>query len=158
MRTRDVSHHEPDVAALLVRVGPHTCALKLSQVIEIMRPLKVAALAGAPQPAAGMAVIRGTPVAVVNLAALFECDGGAASRFVIVRAGVERRIALAVDTVLGIRVLASAMYQAMPPLLQHAAQGAVETVGALDSELLFVLNTASLVPHELLQAVCEQKP
>jgi hypothetical protein len=46
----------------------------------------------------GLAVIRGVPLPVVALAALFHADPGACGCFVVVRTG-ERRVALAVDAV-----------------------------------------------------------
>jgi hypothetical protein len=41
----------------------------------------------------------------------------------------------------------------MPPLLRDAASAAVETIGASDSELFFFLNTARVVPDELLDSL-----
>jgi purine-binding chemotaxis protein CheW len=118
--------------SLVVRAANHTCALNLEHVIEILRPLPVA------------------------LAALFNAPGGASTRFVIVRTG-EKRIALAVDAVLGIREFAENDYQALPPLFRDAAARAVETIGVLDSELFFVLKTATLVPAELWESLTEQE-
>lgn len=138
--------------ALVVRAATHTCALNLAQVIEIMRPLPIEPVAGAPEMLLGLSVIRGVPVPVVALAALFNAFGGASTRFVVVRAG-ERQIALAVDAVLGIREFAPSAYQVMPPLLRDAASAAVETIGASDSELFFFLNTARVVPDELLDSL-----
>jgi purine-binding chemotaxis protein CheW len=129
----------------VVRAAGHTCALNLAHVIEIMRPLPVVPVAGAPAMVLGMSVIRGVPVPVVSLPALFGGDTGACTRFVVVRAGA-RQAALAVEEVAGIRKFDRAALEAMPPLLRDAAQGAVENIGALDSELFFVLNTAGMVP------------
>jgi purine-binding chemotaxis protein CheW len=142
--------------ALLVRVATHTCALNLAHVIEIMRPLPIEPVAGAPEIVLGLSVIRGVPVPVVALAALFHADLGVSTRFVVVRSG-EKHVALAVDEVLGIREFSPSVYQVMPPLLRDAARGAVETIGALDSELFFVLNTASIVPDELLDSLTGQE-
>jgi len=148
--------NETSIPALLVRVATHTCALNLSHVIEVMRPLPIETLAGAPEMVSGLAVIRGAPLPVVALAALFNADQGASGRFVVVRARW-RRVALAVDAVLGIRKFAPADFKEMPTLLRDAARGAVETIGALDSELLFVLNTASVVPDEFLESLAGQE-
>lgn len=131
---------------LLVRVAAHTCALDLAQVVEIMRPLPIERVAGAPDLVRGLAVIRGVPVPVVGQAGLFNTGAGGTTRFVVVRAG-ERQVALAVDAVVE---LAPSVYQAMPPLLRDAAMGAVNAIAALDSQLYFVLNTASIVPDERL--------
>jgi purine-binding chemotaxis protein CheW len=69
-----------------------------------------------------------------------------------VRTG-DKQVALAVDAVLGIREFTPSVYQAMPPLLRGAANRAVEAIGALDSELFFVLSAASVVPDELLDSL-----
>jgi len=45
----------------------------------------------------------------------------------------------------------------MPPLLRDAAAGLVEAIGTLDSELFFVLNTASIVPDEFLESLAGQE-
>ena len=142
--------------SLVVRAANRTCALNLEHVIEILRPLAVEGVAGAPQIVLGLSVIRGAPVPVVALAALFNAAGGAFTRFVIVRTG-DKRIALAVDAVLGIREFAESDYQALPSLLRDVAARAVETIGVLDSELFFVLNTATLVPAELWELLTEQE-
>ena len=144
--------YETSTRALLVRVATHACALRLSNVVEIMRPLPVEALAGAPEMVYGLSVIRGVPVPVVALAALFNVGDRPAKRLVVVRTG-DKQVALAVDAVLGVGEFSVAALSAMPPLLRDAAAGVVETIGALDSELLFVLNTASIVPSELLTSM-----
>ena len=142
--------------SLVVRAANHTCALNLEHVIEILRPLPVEGLAGAPEIVLGLSVIRGAPVPVVALAALFNAPGGASTRFVIVRTG-NKRIALAVDAVLGIREFTENDYQALPSLLREATARAVETIGVLDSELFFVLKTATLVPAELWESLTDQE-
>ena len=142
---------------LLFHVGTHTCALNLSHVIEIMRPLPAEAVAGAPEMVRGLSVIRGTPVPVVALAGLFDAGGSPGTRFVVVRTG-DKQVALAVDAVLGIHEFAPAAYQALPPLLRNAARGVVEAIGALDSELIFVLNSASIIPDELWKSLPGQDP
>ena len=114
-----------------------------------MRALPVEPVAGAPEIVLGVSMIRGAPVPVVALGALFDADGSSSGRFVTVRTG-HGQVALAVDAVLGIYELAPSIYQTMPPLLREAAAAAVETIGALDAGLFFVLNTASIVPNELL--------
>lgn len=137
-------------SSLLVRVGERTCALDLPHVLEIMRRLPVDEVAHAPGFVLGLSLIRGEPTPVVSLASLFAGPGGSPTRFVLVRAG-ERRVALAVDEVIGAFELDAATLQALPPLAQNAATGSLEAVGALDEHLLFVLNSASIVPDEVWQ-------
>lgn len=137
---------------LVVRSAGHTCALELAHVIEVMRPLPISTVADAPEMVLGLSIIRGTPVPVVDFGGLFEAGGGTMKRLVLVRAG-ERRVAFAVEEVLGIYELADPALKAMPPLLQAVAASAIRTIGTLDSELLYVLNTAGIVDEELLAAL-----
>lgn len=74
--------------------------------------------------------------------------GEAPQRFVSITAG-ERRLALAVDAVLGLRLLDRGSLQALPPLLQQADAGFIDRVGLLDNELLLMLNQARLVPESI---------
>ena len=136
--------------ALLVRAGGQTCALELSSVVEIMRPLPVRAIAGAPAVVRGLAVIRGIPPPVVALDKVVLPAEIAApvSRFVVVRTGA-RQVALAVEGVLGVYEPGSSPPGALPPLVQHAAGEAIDAIGALDSELLMVLNASRIVPDEV---------
>src|SRR5579864_4751234 len=71
------------VPTLFVRAGAHMCALALSNVAEIMRPLPIAPLAGAPEIVRGLSVIRGAPVPVVDLGRLLGSEAQSPStRFV----------------------------------------------------------------------------
>jgi purine-binding chemotaxis protein CheW len=138
---------------LTIRVGARICAVPLSDVVEIMRPLPVEAWTGPTDVVQGLSVIRGAPVPVVDLAKLLGAAGNCVStRFVTIRVG-ERRVALAVDTVLGIREFAPALRTQMPPLLLDARTELVEAVGALDTELFMVLKACSIVPAKVWEAL-----
>ena len=54
--------------SVLVQAGLHLCALPLGAVIETLRPLPLRPLAGAPAGVLGVAVVRGSPVPVIDLA------------------------------------------------------------------------------------------
>jgi purine-binding chemotaxis protein CheW len=141
------------VAALLVRAGAHMCALALSNIAEIMRPLPIEPLAGAPQVVRGLSIIRGAPVPVVDLGELLGSQvHGTSTRYVIIRAG-ERMVALSVDAVLGIREIASSQLGHMPPLLRDAHAERIQAIGVLDAELFLVLNAAHLVPEEVWKSL-----
>jgi purine-binding chemotaxis protein CheW len=146
--------------SLLFRARGHLCALPLAHVVETMRPLPVEPMAGAPPYVRGLAIIRGAPVPVVDVARLLgeEAAGtevGArvppSARFVTLKIG-ERAIALAVDGVVGVRTLAVDALHELPALLRDAEVDAVSSIGTLDSELLLVLRSARLVPQNLLVA------
>jgi purine-binding chemotaxis protein CheW len=119
-----------------------------------MRPLPVEALAHAPAFVRGLSIIRGAPTPVVSLATLFTGHDGTPTRFVVVRVG-ERRVALAVDAVLGVFKLDPATVRDLPPLAQDADANALQAIGALDAHLLFVLNSTFLIPDEIWQKLVQ---
>jgi purine-binding chemotaxis protein CheW len=135
-------------SALLCRVRGLLCALPLEHVEETMRPLTVEPIAGVPSFLQGLAVIRGSVVPVVDAASLLSGQASRPTRFVTIKAG-GRRIALAVDAVLGIRTIPSGALDALPLLFQDAALDAVSAVGTLDSELMLVLRGARLVSEHV---------
>lgn len=98
---------------LVFRADSHICALPLTKVSEVLRPLPVKALAGVPAGVRGLSMIRGAPVAVVDLAALLGGGSGTGTRLVMVRAG-ERQIALSVDAVPGIRAFNPSVWNELP--------------------------------------------
>lgn len=133
--------------SLICRVHERLCALPVMYVAETMRPLPIEALAGAPHFVLGLALIRGAPIPVVDLALLLGAKTAVAYRFVVIIVG-SRRIALAVDNVLGVRkVLVSSLHQ-LPPLLKDTGADIVAAMGMLDAELLLVLNAARLLPED----------
>ena len=133
---------------MLCRVGDLLCALPLEHVEETMRPLPVEAIAGVPPFVRGLAIIRGVPTAVVDAALLFGGEASHPTRFVIVKAGA-RRVALAVDAVVGVTEIVPGSLDALPPLFQDAHLDAISAIGTLDAELLFVLRSTRLVPDEV---------
>jgi purine-binding chemotaxis protein CheW len=142
--------------SLLCRVGNLLCGLPLAHVEETMRPLAVEAIAGAPPFVRGLAVVRGTPIPVVDAARLLSGDASHPTRFVIVKTG-NRRVALAVDTVVGVVEIPSGSLDALPLLFRDARLDVISTIGTLDADLLIVLQTTRLISEELwavLEADC----
>lgn len=137
-------------SVLIVTAGARACALPLHHVAETMRPLPIEPIAGTPGFVRGVSVIRGAPTPVVDLTALLEGGQPSAAhgRFVTVKVG-ERRVALGVDGVVGLRILASAQLGELPPMLRDVAADLIEAVGARDAQLLVVLRAARLVPDEV---------
>jgi purine-binding chemotaxis protein CheW len=142
---------------LLVRVPSAVCALPLSEVIETMRPLPVSPISDGPDFVCGVAIIRGFPTPVVELAALFQADEHPqAGRFVTVRCA-GRTIALSVQSVIGIAELDRITLTSLSPLLKNARTDVIEAIGRLDAEFLVTLQTARLVPESVWKSLghCE---
>jgi purine-binding chemotaxis protein CheW len=134
---------------LLVRAGTLTCALPVSEVIEIMRPLPLEPLENAPGFVRGLSIIRGAPVPVVDLRDLLGTPSDRpAARFVTVLAG-DRTVALAVDASFGIRELSPVALDEMPPLLQGGRIEMIEAIGVLDADLLLVLKACGIVSADV---------
>jgi purine-binding chemotaxis protein CheW len=129
----------------LVRAGVHHCGLPLPQVVEVCRALPLQAWGNAPPYVLGLARVRGEAVPVVDLRLVL---GGqplpAAARFVSLRVD-QRRIALAVDEVLGLGSPEASTLSPVPPLLAPD-NPAVDSLSALDPSLLLLLRAARLFP------------
>jgi purine-binding chemotaxis protein CheW len=142
---------------LLCRVGSHLCALPVEHVIETMRALPVVRLAGIPDFILGLSLIRGSQVPVVDAGQLVGAAGhGQLARFVTIKIN-ERCVALAVDSVVGVRILPSDALRLLDPLLGITGAGAVAAIGTLDAELLVVLQNARIVPRAAWQSIEAEK-
>lgn len=147
----------PSTPVLTLRLGHCACAVPLSYITEVMRPLPVEPLAGAPAGVIGVAVIRGRATPVVDLEALL-IDGITtrtnSARFVTLRIG-DRAVALLVEAVRSIRTLACGELESLPPLWQGSHPPAVSALGAVDRELLIVLEATRLLPDDWRPAAGE---
>jgi purine-binding chemotaxis protein CheW len=113
-----------------------------------MRPLPVERIAGVPSFVLGLAVVRGAATLVLDAASLISGAPSHATRFVTVKIG-SRRVALAVDTVVGIVEVPPGSFNALPALLRDDRLEAISAIGSLDSKLMLVLRSARLVPEDL---------
>lgn len=132
--------------SLICRVQTRLCALPMQHVVEIMRPLPIEAMAGAPAFVRGLIVLRGEPVPVVEAARLICHATSRPGRFVSLVVG-ERRVVLAVDQVIGVRHVSADTLHALPPLLGDAGADYVDAIGLLDEQLLLILRAARLLPE-----------
>lgn len=135
---------------LVVMVGALACALPLHHVAETLRPLPIKPVAGTPSFVRGVSVIRGTPTPVVDLKALLENGENSPSygRFVTLKLD-GRRVAIGVDSVVGLRNLDLAQLGDLPPLLRDVSADLIESFSARDEELLLVLHAARIVPDDV---------
>lgn len=139
---------------LVCEVGRRACGLSIEHVIETMRPLSLEPLATAPAFVAGVSIVRGEPIPVLDLRRLL--DGAVAltdaKRLVMLRVQ-ERRVGLLVDGVQGVRRVPADGLQSLPRLLGEASAEVVAEIGRLDEKLLLVLQSGRLVPDEVWAAV-----
>ncbi len=134
---------------LVVCARTRMCAIRISHVGETMRPLPIAALVGAPPYVLGLAMIRAVATPVVDLGAVLEETSPAClTRFLTLNVAT-RRIALAVDRVVGVQFLTAAALRPLPAQLHSGAGQRIEAVGSLDEQLLFLIEPAHLVPEPL---------
>jgi len=144
----DVSQ-EATRQALLLRAHGQLCVLPLGHVAEILRPLPVTPIAGQLPAVLGIALHRGAPVPVVDLARLLGASATERSeRFVALRVG-PRTTLLAVEAVLGLRDLPESAQRELPTLLKDASEEALLALGRLDNDLLLVLRAARFVRDDV---------
>ena len=120
-----------------------------------MRSLPIGPLAGVPPFVRGVSIIRGDAVPVVELGSVLGVPvPGVCTRFVLIRGGIGK-IALAVESLLGVRVLNNSVCNDLPPLASNACSEIIAAIGALDRQLLLVLQAGSIVPHEVWELLAE---
>ena len=139
-------------AFLLFRMGSRLCGVPVQDVVETLRALPVEPMEDMPRFVRGLSVVRGLPLPVIDLEVLLTGAEGATApaRIVVLRVG-ERRVALAVDEVLGVREIDPSLLHELPPLLRDAGGDLIEAIGVLDQELLIALRSGRILPEELRQ-------
>jgi purine-binding chemotaxis protein CheW len=84
-------------------------------------------------------------VPVVDVGALLgSSEPPRPTRFITLAIG-KQSVALAVEGIVGVRLLAEEALEELPPLLRDASLDAIERIGTLDASLLVVLRTARIV-------------
>jgi purine-binding chemotaxis protein CheW len=142
---------------LVCRAGAKLCGLPLTAVIETCRPLPTEPLEGTPPFVLGLARLRARPTLVLDAHRLLDSGSGTPpTRYVTMRVGDTRKIALAVDAVLGVRDIAESELEALPDLLSNDSD-ARSALGSLDQSLLVVLESARLVPDPLWERLEQEQ-
>jgi purine-binding chemotaxis protein CheW len=137
---------------LLCRIGTRVGALALPNIQETLRPLPVEPLAGAQPFVLGVAILRGYPTPVIDVERLLGSTTSTIGRFVALKLGT-RQVALAVGAVLDVCCLPLHARSPVPKLLGEASAIFVSALGALDAELLMVLEAAHLVPETVWASI-----
>jgi purine-binding chemotaxis protein CheW len=135
--------------SLICRLRTCLCALPLEDIVETLRPLPIELVSGAPGYVLGLSIIRGVPLPVVDVSQLLSGRTSTPVRLVVVKTG-ERRVAMAVDNVVGIRQIPADQLRDLPPLLRDAGAAVVSAVGTLDAELFMVLSGSRIIPEGFL--------
>jgi purine-binding chemotaxis protein CheW len=164
--SRAASVHPEDY--LLCGVGAcGICALPLRDVVETMRLLTIEPLGGLrgdaeheptgqprlPPFVLGMAIIRGLVTPVLDAALLVGAKEPCQStRLVALKLG-QRPCALAVESVLGVRSFSQDQNGALPRLLAELGAEAIRTLRTLDQQLLWILESARVVPEVVWRAI-----
>lgn len=137
---------------LIVELESKCCAFSAGDVVETLPPLDTEPLPNMPPYVLGIAVIRGLPTPVVDLAWLLgDAKTQKARRYVSVRVEGDRIVALAVPTVPILREVDSDELTDLPALFGHADEERIASLGKLDEKLLLVLNKGALLPPEFWQ-------
>jgi chemotaxis signal transduction protein len=110
-----------------VRLGGEHYALRVEDVLEVAEYGEAAAVPGAPATVLGVRNLRGSVLAVVDLAAIFDVARTGSPQRVVVVEHRGRRCGLAVEEVLGVDSLPDAREDVDSPHLS----GAVLVDGAL---------------------------
>lgn len=141
---------------LLMQTSQFRCAIATLDVVEVMRLLPVTPMPGVPAFVRGVAVIRGASVPVADLGMLLGAQTPAvAGRLVVLRLG-QRRVALAVEAVLGVALLDRSVLAAAPPLLRDARAELVQTIGVMDQQLYLTLRSGRILADEVWAALAMQ--
>jgi purine-binding chemotaxis protein CheW len=139
------------LSVVLVRTADLLCALPLTSVIETLRCPPLVAVSGAPECVAGVAMVRGATVAVIDLGLLLGSERVAIQEARLLTLRVGRRIVgLAVNSVIGVRDIDRAAWAEVPPLLRQAHPEVLIAVGSLDRELLLLLDGTRILTEEIM--------
>lgn len=114
-----------------------------------MRLLPIEPVAGAPRSVLGFCPIRGAAVPVVDLQSLLTEPKSPLQRMVTLKVG-SGTVAIAGESVLGVRSIGADEPSRLPPLLREAAGDIVSAIRMLDSEFLLFLRSARMAPLSLL--------
>lgn len=154
MKTTIVNNRAEEGAsqeALIVRAAGQLCALSLRSVVETMRPMPLRPLPGLPPFVMGASIIRGQLTPVIDASRLLGVEGATSTRLVTLAVESQRTVALAVEAVVGVKVLGAAGAE-LAPLLKSADAAVIASITTLDADLLLLLQSARLVPASVWEA------
>lgn len=144
------------IQVLVVHARDRLCAIRLAHIAETMRPLPISTVVGAPPYVLGVSMIRGVATPVVDLGAVLgETSPAALTRVFTVKSG-SRRLAIAVERLVGVQLLKPLSLRPLPTSLQRGSDDKIEAVGSLDEQLLFLVEPLRLVPEALWASLTDE--
>jgi purine-binding chemotaxis protein CheW len=134
------------VQVLIFTVGAQFCAVPLTDVVEVMRAQPITSHDVLPAGVLGTTILRGQPTPVIDAGQLLRGASSSGARLLSLKVGL-RRVALAVDHIVGTSAIVEDALVDAPALLR-GNDGVVAALSVLDSELVHVLTSVRLLPHE----------
>jgi len=136
---------------LLVQAGTRNIAIPLGDIVETLRPLAVDPLQTSLGYLAGVSVVRGEPVPVVDLAALLQPGAkGGQGRWVVLK-GKPSSVVLSVDRIVGLKRLDRAQMKEVPPLLREFHTDLARAIVLQDAHCTTLID-ASRIPERVPSA------
>lgn len=143
--------------ALAAKIGNKICAINALEVQEVFRPLPIEEFSSFPSFVLGLSIIRGIQTPVVRLSLIIEGDKNISykgnKKIWILIKNVEKRIAIEVDSIVGIFELPYESFQSVPTLLEHAYSDSITACGILDNQLLLLLQTTRFIPEDVWEKI-----
>jgi purine-binding chemotaxis protein CheW len=135
---------------LICRLDQRVAAIAADQVEETLRPLPLERIPESPPWVAGLSLIRGLAVPVVDPMYLLQDQPlGRLERLITVKLGTARRVAVQASEVLGLKDLDIESLSQLPPLAAQAQGRGLASLKVLDPELLSILEGSRLFPEDL---------
>ncbi|MBI2601726.1 MAG: chemotaxis protein CheW [Deltaproteobacteria bacterium] len=146
-----------ETLVLCVQSENNICAIPVRDISEIMRPMPREVLPDSPHFVIGMSVIRGRPVPVVDFSSLIGLKRSSQFGKYVVLNLESRKVALAVENVLGIKNLSLEFMEKLPPLLQNVHPDIISAIGTLDEDFLILIQTPKLVSIDAWEKICSNE-
>lgn len=130
------------------KLGAHNYAVEMSYVREIIKPVKIRQLLGAPEFVQGIAKVRDGVVTVVDLRKKFliEPSEEGEPRIIIFESEKEtEKIGLWVDDV--VEILESSFRESVPDIMHH---GAIKEIIKTEEDIIPVINVKELFSKDVL--------
>lgn len=152
-KTEEDSLNESLVLSL--RSSTTICAIPIKDISEVMRPLPLNVIPDSPIFLLGISVIRGHSIPIVDFGTLVGLNKSKPPEKYVVLKVESRKVALAVENVMGIKKLSRGFMDQLPPLFQNVHPDIITQIGILDEEFLIVIRASKLIPIEVWDKISQ---